>query len=147
MSHSSLLEVIAAAMLDGTTLTFSPADPEGTALPTGMVVGARLDRQGRIYHNTAEVDFGGLSLATAADRMLARILDQTIAPVIHAALDDDEAQADQARDETADVSLDDLLLPGEHAADLSLRDEHAADVGLPGDHAADRQLTDEHAPA
>lgn len=90
MSNSSLLEAIAAAMLDGTTLTFSPAESDGTWLPTGMVIGVRLDRHGRSYHNALEIGFGGLSLSNAADMALADALNETMAPVIHAALDDEQ---------------------------------------------------------
>jgi hypothetical protein len=104
MSNSTLLEAIAAAILDGTTLTFSPAEPNGTSLPTGMVVGVRLDRNGRVYHSTGEVGFGGLSLSHTADAMLADIVNEIMAPVIHAALDDED---------TGEIALDDLTLEQE----------------------------------
>lgn len=104
MPNSSLLEGIAAAILDGATLTFSPAAPGDTALPTGMVVTVQLDRGGRVYHNTAEVGFGGLSLSNAADAMLAGTLNEIMAPVIHAALDDED---------TGELRLDDMALEQE----------------------------------
>lgn len=104
MSNSTLLEAIAAAILDGATLTFGPAEANGTSLPTGMVVGVRLDRSGRVYHNTGEVGFGGLSLSHAADAMLADIVNEIMAPVIHAALDDED---------TGEIALDDLTLQQE----------------------------------
>lgn len=90
MSNSSLLEAIAAAILDGATLTFSPAGLDDTLLPVGMVIEARLDRHGHAYHNSTQVEFEGLSLSNAADVLLAETLNDTMAPVIHAVLDDDD---------------------------------------------------------
>jgi hypothetical protein len=90
MSNSSLLEAIAAAILDGATLTFSPAGLNGTLLPVGMVVEARLDRRGHVYRNSTQVGFEGLSLSNAADVLLAETLNDTMAPVIHAVLDGDD---------------------------------------------------------
>lgn len=102
MSNSSLVEAIAAAMLDGATLTFRPVEFDGTALPTGMVVDVRLDRHGRIYHNTTEVGFGGLSLSSAADQMLADTVCETMEPVIHAALDADDTGELRVEDLTSE---------------------------------------------
>lgn len=98
MSSSSLVEAVAAVILDGATLTFRPVEFDGTALPTGMIVDVRIDRHGRIYRNATEVGFGGLSLSGAADEMLADTVFEAMEPIIHAALDDEDTGSPRVED-------------------------------------------------
>lgn len=106
MSDNALLETIAAAVLDGMTVSFAPYDADGTQLPTGVVVGVRWPNGGQLYHNNALVGFGELSLSGAAEKMLVTAIDDTVEPVVT------EALADRARDE----ALADRA-PGEAPAD------------------------------
>ena len=107
MSHSLLLESLAAAVLDGATVTFAPAQPTGEpGLPTAMTVGVRLDQRGQDHRNAVTVDLGELSLAESADVMLAGLLDDTLAPLIDLLLRDEV---------TGELLLDGVALRQEHS--------------------------------
>lgn len=89
MPNSALLEAIATAVLDSTTVTFGPSEADD-GLPTGIVIHVRHDRHGRVYDNATAIGLTDLSLSGRADTMLADAVLDTMAPVVHAALDDDE---------------------------------------------------------
>lgn len=89
MSESTvLMETIAAAVLDGLTLSFAPSDADGTGLPTGVVVGVRHDRGGRVHGSTCEVGFDELVLSGAPEKVLGGAITDAITPVVDAAFDD-----------------------------------------------------------
>lgn len=89
MSGSTvLMETITAAVLDGLALSFTPADADGTGLPTGVVVGVRHDRRGRVHGSSREVGFDELVLSGAPDKVLSEAITDAAAPVVDAALDD-----------------------------------------------------------
>jgi len=89
MSGSTvLIETITAAVLDGLALSFTPADADGTGLPTGVVVGVRHDQRGRVHGSSREVGFDELVLSGAPDKVLSEAITDAAAPVVDAALDD-----------------------------------------------------------
>lgn len=89
MSGSTvLMETITAAVLDGLALSFTPADADGTGLPTGVVVGVRHDQCGRVHGSSREVGFDELVLSGAPDKVLSEAITDAAAPVVDAALDD-----------------------------------------------------------
>lgn len=79
------METIAAAVLDGLALSFTPADADGTGLPTGVVVGVRHDQRGRVHGSTLEVGFDQLVLSGAPDKVLSQAITDAAAPVVDAA--------------------------------------------------------------
>ncbi|MBW3603808.1 MAG: hypothetical protein KY460_02665 [Actinobacteria bacterium] len=95
MSDTSvLMETIAAAMLDGATVSFAPHDADGTQLPTGLIVGVRHDgRGGRVIGNTSVLGFDELLASGAADKVLTEAIVDTMEPVIDAAIRDREHTA------------------------------------------------------
>lgn len=89
MSESTaLMDTIAAAVLDGLALSFTPVDADGTGLPTGVVVGVRHDRRGGVHGSTLEVGFDELVLSGAPDKVLSEAITDAAAPVVDAALGD-----------------------------------------------------------
>jgi len=109
VSEGVLVETIAAAILDGITVTFSPADHEGTGLPTGVIVGVHHERGGRMLGSAREVEFGELSLSGAAEDVLTNAVEQTLLPVLDAALMYPDALTD-----SESSGFVDLLQPDEH---------------------------------
>lgn len=94
MSDSTMLmEIIAAAMLDGLTLSFTPSDADGTGLPTGVVVGVRHDLRGRVHGSTREVGFDELVLSAVPDKVLSEAISDAMEPVVDAVLADQYARA------------------------------------------------------
>lgn len=85
-----LMEAVAAAMLDGVTLSFVPIDVEGTHLPTEFVVSVRHDVDGRTYGNTSRVGFSELVMSGTPDEVLAAAIVDAMRPVVDAALEDRE---------------------------------------------------------
>ncbi len=83
-----LMETIAAAMLDGLTLSFTPRDADGTQLPTGFTVNVRHDGRGGVG-SSSELGFGELVLSGAPDKVLTEAIVDTMQPVIDAVVDDD----------------------------------------------------------
>ncbi len=83
-----LMETIAAAMLDGLTLSFTPSDADGTRLPTGFVLGVRHEGRGGVHLNTCELGFGELVTSGAPDKLLTEAIVDTMQPVIDAVVDD-----------------------------------------------------------
>ena len=81
-----LLETIAAAMLDGLTLSFSPVDTDGTALPTGVLVDAWHGDGG--HRASAEISFHELLMSGAADKVLSVAIGEAMATVVDATVDD-----------------------------------------------------------
>lgn len=92
MSDTSvLMETIAAAMLDGVTLSFAPDDADGTQLPTGLIVGVRHGGPGsRVIGTTSVLSFDELLASGAADKVLTEAIIDTMEPVIDAAIRDRE---------------------------------------------------------
>lgn len=84
------MEAVAAAMLDGMTLSFVPIDVESTHLPTEFVVSVRHEVDGRTYGNTARVGFSELVMSGAPDKVLAEAISAAMEPVVDAAIEDRE---------------------------------------------------------
>lgn len=87
---TAFMEAVAAAMLDGMTLSFVPIDVEGTHLPTEFVVSVRHDVDGRTYGNSARVGFSELVMSGMPDEVLAEAISSAVAPVADAAIEDRE---------------------------------------------------------
>lgn len=87
---TAFMEAVAAAMLDGMTLSFVPIDVEGTHLPTEFVVSVRHDVDGRTYGNSARVGFSELVMSGMPDEVLAEAISSAMAPVADAAIEDRE---------------------------------------------------------
>lgn len=85
-----LMETIAAAILDGMTVSFAPRDDDGTRLPTGIVVGVRHGAPGRTHGSTREVGLSELVMSGAGEKVLTEAITDTIEPVALAALTDHE---------------------------------------------------------
>lgn len=83
-----LMETITSALLDGLALSFTPADADGTGLPTGVIVGVRHDRRGRVHGSTCEVGFDELVVSGAPEKVLGEAITGAVAPVVDAALGD-----------------------------------------------------------
>lgn len=83
-----LMETITAAVLDGCTLSFTPADADGTGLPTGVIIGVRHDQRGRVHGSTREVEFDELLQSGAPDKVVTEAITDATATVIDAALAD-----------------------------------------------------------
>jgi hypothetical protein len=80
MSHNALVETIAAAILDGMSVTFTPLPGDSTTSATRIRIGVRHERHGRVYENTCEVGLGELAVSDAADTMLADAVADTCRP-------------------------------------------------------------------
>jgi hypothetical protein len=86
-----LMETIAAALLDGATLSFTPDDADGTRLATGVLVGVRHHGRGaRVFGKTTAIGFEELLASGAADKLLTEAIIDTLEPVIDAAIHDRE---------------------------------------------------------
>lgn len=86
-----LVETIAAAMLDGVTLSFTPDDADGTQLPTGLIVGVRYHGHGaQVFGATSPLGFDELLASGAPDKVLTEAIVETMEPVIDAAIRDGE---------------------------------------------------------
>lgn len=109
---SELMETVAAAMLDGVTLSLVPVDVDGTQMPTEFVVSARREIDGRTYGNATRIGFADLVLSESADHVLASAVWDAVTPVVEAAVSD--------RDQTRAAA----------AADADAEDRDRADEGL-----------------
>lgn len=88
---TALMETIAAAILDGATLSFTPDDADGARLPTGLIIGVRHQGRGtQVSSNTTPVGFEELMASGAAEKLLTEAIVDTMEPVIDAALRDRE---------------------------------------------------------
>lgn len=79
VEDNTLLETIAAAMLDGITVSFTPVDTEGTGLATGIVVDAVA---GGGHRGAAEIGFHELLLSGAADKVLSVAIDEATSSAV-----------------------------------------------------------------
>lgn len=78
MSHNALADTIAAAVLDGMTVTFAP-DPADAAA-TRIRIGVRHGHRGRVYENSCDIRLGDVTRSDTADTMLAKAVADTCRP-------------------------------------------------------------------